>query len=451
MKHIILASVFLFLSSQLFAQSASTQSAAAAAPAPAVVETDNSSKITLLIDYDLKFRALSYSNVDYTRPSNDKLSDTMFLQYLALEFNGQFDNRIDMNARVASYGISGRANNVFISPYLNNDYPVFLETAYLTYKSDSKSEIPFSLHVGKQDIYEGSGLIIGLINNGLVGMRGEVDFFNLFALEAFASKVDAANFDVYGGNIKLKTVPTFELGVYREYNDSGWEYEKGVRASTTSGYDDKTFYNFRIYSQEAKYKYNIEFAKQGGERFVSSTESVKYDSLAILIEGGLSGKIFNMDSNAEVLFSYTDSKNGNVFNPTFARRYNGIGRVGFGNLFAANNADSFLILPDGIAGINTLGAKFDIFPWKFLQAGAGLYLYFASDAPPDASGAGLAEVFGAKADLGSEFDFFVKYFYQKYFDAGLNFSVYAPPSDPKNVFANHDNSYLIQFEVNAKF
>jgi len=408
--------------------------------------------LKFFIDYNLIFRALSYSNVDYTRAQGSEASGSVFSQYMTLDFTGQFENTIEMNARVASYGISGKTDGLFLSPYSSNDYSAFIQTAYVTFKNgDNKAFIPFSISAGKQNITAGSGLIIDSNQVGLAGVRANAEFFNYFAVDAFAAKIDTLDFDVYGGNISLKTAPTFELGVYSERNNSGYEFSQGVQSSTTTGYDNKNFYDFRIYNKDKKYNYNIEIAQQGGQRFITSTDTVNYNSMAFLFQGGMSGRVLDMKTNAGLLFSYTNSTEGNVFNPTFARRYNGIGRVGFGTLFAANNSDSFIALPDGFAGINTIGANLDVSPLKALTTGAAVYFYSASYAPAEASGAGLAQLFGAKADLGNEIDVFLKYNYLKYFDAGITFAIYMPPSDPNNVFANHDNSYLIQFEVNAKF
>ncbi|MCL2390510.1 MAG: hypothetical protein FWC88_03705, partial [Endomicrobia bacterium] len=81
------------------------------------------------------------------------------------------------------------------------------------------------------------------------------------------------------------------------------------------------------------------------------------------------------------------------------------------------------------------------------------YLYSASDfrGAGDAGDAGLSSLYGAKADLGNEFDFFAKYGYKKYFDVGFNFAVYTPPSNTQNVFGNTGPSYLFQVEVSSRF
>jgi hypothetical protein len=151
------------------------------------------------------------------------------------------------------------------------------------------------------------------------------------------------------------------------------------------------------------------------------------------------------------LFSYAGAKGENSFSPTFSRRYNGLQRVGYGTLFAANNTDSFIVIPDGYYGINTLGASFDILPFDFLTTGISCFMYSASDAPVDAGDAGFANLYGAKASLGKEFDFFVKYRYKNYFDIVLNFALYMPPSNANKVFTNTDSSYLFQMGVNSKF
>ncbi len=411
-------------------------------------------KISLIFDYDLNFRAASYSNVDYTSPK--AVGDSIFSQYLSLNIIGKFEDRIEMSGKLASYGLSGKENPVFMMPYKEDDFSLFLETAFLTFKSAQNSVIPYKLYGGKQEFTAGDGLIVDGNNNGMLGFRGTADFFKNFTLDAFAAKADNYDFSVYGGSLKIKMAPVIEIGIYQERNNTGFEYEKGVLADTstqTIRYDNKTFYDLRITGGNKKYKYRLEGAQQKGElvRSTATAENTEYDAYAFVLEGSWSGTILKAQSNAKLMFSYADAKGDNAFNPTLARRYNGLQRIGYGTLFAANSADSFFILPDEYGGINTLGAQFDVSPWNFLQTGIGFFLFSATDAPPDAGNPGFAEIYGAKADLGNEFDFFVKYSYKHYFDAGLSIAVYTPPSGDKSGFANNDSSYLFQLEVSSKF
>lgn len=409
---------------------------------------------SLVIDYDLKFRGASYSNFDYT--SNEIKVNDIFQQYLSLNIIGKFDDRVEMSAKFAASGIGGKVNPVFIMPYTeyDSDYSIFLQEAFLTFKSEQKTDMPYLFTLGKQEITTGDGLIFDGNSNGILAVRGRADLTDLFAADAFIAKVQNENFNIYGGSLKVKINPVVEIGVYQERNDTKSLYKKGIKSEDPLDcihYDNKTFYDLRVLGGNEKYKYKIEVARQNGELVKSSTDTVDYNTMAFLLEGSWSGNLFKMPSNAKLLFSFANANKENVFNPTFTRRYNGLQRIGYGMLFAANNVDSFLVFPEGYAGINTLGFNFNTSPWKFLETGLGLYFYSASDAPVEVNSKGISELYGAEAELGNEIDFYVKYTYKHYFDTGLGFAIYTPPSGAGDLFKNTDMSYLIQLEVNSKF
>ncbi|MDR1196494.1 MAG: hypothetical protein LBL00_08480 [Endomicrobium sp.] len=408
---------------------------------------------SLVLDYDLRFTAASYSNLDYTY--KEAKSESVYRQYLGVNIIGKFDDRIEMSAKLASYGISGKQNEAFDMPYLREKFSFFLESAYLNFKSETDAFIPYVLTFGKQYFTAGDGFIIDSNQNGLLGARVKADILDSFSVDVFAGKVDNIDFSVYGGSIKFKIAPAIEIGIYQERNDTGFAYEKGVVSDSgvyTINSDIKTFYDIRLTGGNQKYKYRLEAAQQTGQLVRSSmTDTVDYDVFAFVAEGSWKGQILKMEANAKMVFSYAQAEDENSFSPTFARRYDGLQRIGYGTLFAASGGDSFLILPYGYRGINTIGVNFDVFPWKFLQTGLGFYMYSASDAPPDAGDAGFAKLYGAKADLGNEIDFSVKYEYLNYFDIRFGFAVYTPPTNGGKVFSNTQASYLYQIEVNAKF
>ncbi|MDR1695434.1 MAG: hypothetical protein LBR69_02210 [Endomicrobium sp.] len=405
--------------------------------------------ISLVVDYDLHFTAASYSNLDYTLPN--KASDNIFAQYFSLNVIGKFSGNVEMSAKLASYGSSGKHNGFFLMPYERNDSSVFLETAFLTYKN--KGAVPFTVYAGKQEITHGDGLIIDGNNNGLFGVRGTSGVSDYVDLDLFIAKDGTRDVTVLGASAAIEIFPKIEIGIYQERNNSGFAYYKGIwsEANTPINHENKTFYDIRMSGGNSKYGYKIEAAKQTGELVRTSSDTLEYDNFAFAFEGMWKGKILKRDSNAKLLFSYANADGENSFNSSFSRRYDGVKRVGHGELFAANNADSFLVLPEGYYGINTVGAAFDIKPFGFLQTGLAFYLYSASDVGVEAGDAGFASLYGAKADLGNEIDFFAGYAYKEYFDVVFNFAVYTPPSNTKDVFQNADAAYLLQIEVSSKF
>jgi hypothetical protein len=415
------------------------------------IKEETFGRISLSVDYDLNFRAASYSNINYS--SSSAQGAFVYAQHLSVNIVGKFDDNIEMSAKIASYGSSGKDDAVFFMPYAGRAYEAFAQTAFLTFKDHINYDIAYAASVGKQDFSYGDGFIVGDNNNGLLGARLKFDFYKELALDLFAAKDNARDFDVYGGSLKINLQPCVEIGFFGERNNTGRLYYKGVlNEDMPIERDDKIFYDLRITGGNEKYKYGIEAAKQQGNFSGVSLQTSDYDVYAFCLEGSWKGSVANLfDADATAVFSFSNSEGDNVFNPSFAKRYDGISKTGYGTLFAASVSDSFLALPQGYAGINTLGAKLNAYLLSSLKASAALYFYSASDAPAGVKAGALSGLYGAKGDLGTEMDLSVKYSYKNYFDVTFDFAIYLPPSETGGVFENSENSYLFQIGVISKF
>ncbi|MDR1474319.1 MAG: hypothetical protein LBS38_01340 [Endomicrobium sp.] len=411
------------------------------------------SKISLALDYDLQFRAVSYSNIDYT--SAKTKSADVFSQYLNLNVIGKFDDKIEMSAKLGSYGFSGKYYSAFEMPYEGRDFEIFLETAFLTFKNEKGFSLPYKIYIGKQEFHYGNGFIVDGDNTGMLGAEVNIELSRFLTLDMFASKVSDENFNFYGINFNFFSF--IELTLCQERNDSGYIYIKGLSTKNSGDdsnkieYDNKTFYDIRMANNGKKYEYAIEAAQQKGGLLKDNRQKVDYDAYMFSLNGVWHVDMFRRDANACILFTYSGAKGENCFNPTFAKRYNGLQRIGYGTLFAANTTDSFIVLPKGYYGINTLGGCFDISPFNAFTLGVSYFFFSASNAPTDAGDAGFSKIYGAKADLGKELDFFVKYKYKNYFDIVFDFAWYTPPSKADKVFANINSSYSFQIGIVARF
>jgi hypothetical protein len=410
-------------------------------------------KISLVLDYNLQFRAAFYSNIDYT--SIKTKSVDIFSQYLNLNVIGKFDDKIEMSAKLGSYGFSGKYYNAFEMPYEGRDFEIFLETAFITFKNEKSLSLPYKIYIGKQEFHYGNSFIIDGDNTDMLGAEVNIELSRFLTLDMFASKVSDENFNFHGINFNFFSF--IEFTVCQERNDSGYIYIKGLSTKNSGDdsnkieYDNKTFYDICIANNGKKYKYAIEAAHQKGGILKDSTQKVDYDAYMFSLNGAWHGDMFRRDTNASILFTYSGANGENCFSPTFAKRYNGLQRIGYGTLFAVNTTDSFIVLPKGYYGINTLGCSFDISPFNAFNSGVSYFFFSASDAPTNAGDSGFAKIYGAKADLGKELDFFVKYKYKNYFDIVFDFAWYMPPSKADKVFANINSSYLFQIGIVARF
>jgi hypothetical protein len=408
-------------------------------------------KISLALDYDMQFIAASYSNIDYTLAK--RKSSDIFSQYLNLNIIGKFGDRIGMSAELGSYGFSGKYDNAFKMPYYDKDFSFFLETAFLTFKSEKDFSMPYKLYIGKQEFHYGSGLIVDRDNTGLLGAEANIKLFKFLTLDMFTSKIPDENFNFYGINFNFYSL--VELTICQEQNNSGFLYKKGLSTKFSDKiiieHDNKTFYDLRVANDGDKYGYSVEAVQQRGSLSKYNNKTVNYNAHMFNLNGVWHGEIFSKESNANIVFTYSTAKGENCFCPTFAKRYNGLQRIGYGVLFAANATDSFIVIPNGYYGINTLGFSLDIYPLDAISSGLAYFLFSAADAPVGAGDAGFARIYGAKADLGKEFDFFVKCKYRNYFDIVFDFAVYIPPSKADKIFVNMESSYLFQLGITSRF
>lgn len=419
---------------------------------------------SLSIDADYVLRGVSYPNIDFdASTSSDSLH--YYSQRLILSVTGKPAQGIEVGAKITSLGVVGSTSTIFSVPFPKTDFTPYIENAYI--KAANFADIPLDITIGRQSITYGDGLIISDNGTGFNAIRiaGRYEKPIPFEAELFTAKIKEnftpdTDFDLYGavGSASWRTL-LWEIGYFEQKDFSGSKYRQGSLEADTRAIV-KQFYDFRIGKKEKVASYQFEIAKQGGYVQKLDRSSIKLDGISYTAYGELIGektKLGKVIAHALLQVSSGDDNPTSLddddesFSPDFTRRYDGLERKGYGDLFAATPMGSFFTIPSPYSGINTLsiGTGFSpLYAWTFE---ATYFLYSASQGPKGAPAAsGFERLFGAEFAMGVELDLTVKYVHSKYTETKFTFSRYTPPRFevywPKN-----EPAARYQLEFSAKF
>lgn len=416
---------------------------------------------SLSVETEYRLRGINYSNLDYDKTTS---SDSLhyYSQRLRIGIAGKFAPDIEIGSRLTAVGISGSTVNYFNAPYPRTDFTPYVENAYVKIKKLADSDV--DLTVGKVTLAYGDGLILG--DNGIGYNTIKIDgsfntpipllhfgigkrFYSGLAwiptrFETFLSKVSEAinqdkDSDLMGGVLTFDVNRNlFEIGYFDSRDYSGTLYRRGSNYYATHSIS-KNFLDFRIGKKDRQGSYQFELAREAGSVVKDDGTSVNIEAMGWVAEGKLIGDktklgkvearallgVFSGDQNPGSTGSDTDG----LFSPDYTKKWDGLERAGYGNLFGAVPQGSFLELPASYSGINTLGigaAFTPLYAWTF---GVDYYLFSASQGPKGApTASGFERIFGAEFSLGIEMDLSAKILLNKYAEMKLSYDRYTPPS-----------------------
>ena len=435
---------------------------------------------TLDINTDYRLRGISY-DYDPTVESSTATQHSLsyYSQRLKVGVTGNFDKGIEVGAKLTSLGIVGTTATVGAVPFSKTDFSPFVENAYIKFKSFS--DWPLDVIAGRQTISYGDGLILddngtGLNAIRLIGhfklpvpfSRGntlplDLEYFTIQVNETLTANSDT---DIYGGILSLYLGKNlFEFGYFDESDFSGSTYirDPGSPIAAVNLWPtkaiDKRFLDFRLGEKEKIAAYQIEFAKQSGYVTRLDGSQINFDGLGYLISGKLvneNTKIGKVTARALISYasgnsdtnSFADDKS---FSPTYTKKYDGLERGGYGTIFGATPGDSFVQVPDGYSGNDTVNVGIDISPVYNLTFGMDYFFLATSEAPKGApESTGFERFYGANFSLGSELDLSVKLNNSKYSAISLAYCTYAPPQNSA-IWPNSKSITSFRLEIAAKF
>ncbi len=424
----------------------------------------------LFLDTDYRLRGVNFTNNDYdTSTSSDAWS--YYSHRLRLTLTERFDPDTEIGARITSLGIAGSTTTPYAVPFPRTDFTPYIENAYV--KLSNLMEQDLSLTAGKQPLEFGDGFVVSDNGTGATGISAAgrwdvpvpfVRFVFPLRAEVFTAKL-AENFrsssdkDISGA---VLSVPwgkyLYEISYFDQADRSGTAYTQGALSVPTNAIL-KRFYDLRVGRKEDISEWQFEIAKENGQITRSDTnESVTINGMGYTLSGKLIGKDTKLGHvTARALIAYSSGDNDPLsfdddesFSPDLTRKFDGLERVGYGELFAATPIDAQLPIPGGYSGIDTLSLGADISPLYAWTFNATYFLYAASQGPkgaPEASG--FERIYGAEFALGIELNLSAKYEYSKNVQMKVSFSRYTPPRS--DLWPKNDPATRYLMEIAAKF
>ena len=447
---------------------------------------------TLDVETDYRIRGILYTNNDFdNNTSTDALA--YYSQILHLTLTGKFNEGVEICTRISAVGVAGSttvftgipgsSSTVTTVPYPSTNFTPYIDYAYV--KINNMADTPVTIIAGKQPLTYGNGLIISDNGTGINAFRiyGKYrlslpvpkfnfkkggDLFDYYPLaletEFFTAKLadgltPGYDHDLYGivnryDNDKYH----FEVSFFEDADGSGTKYYKGLNAYDTNSIK-KYFYDLYFTRKEDISNFRFEIAKENGTLQRSDGAQINLDGLGYNLYGELIGdktKLGKVTAHAMIAFNTGDNNpplfaDDGSFNPSQTKRFDGLERSGYGELFAASPYDSTFALPSTYSGIDTLNVGVDFSPVYGWNLGLDYFYFAATEGPsgaPDASG--FEKLYGANFSLGVEMDLYAKYSYSKYTEMRLSFARYTPPQFA--VFWPHsDPAARYQFEISAKY
>jgi hypothetical protein len=391
-------------------------------------------KTSLDLGLDYRLRGVSIGNNDMDKRTKDSLS--YYSQSARFYMRAWLNEDVEASFRLHSINLWGmEGTSTLATAYPKADGTPWVEEAYIHLPNMMNKRV--NVILGRQPITVGDGMLVSSDDAGFNAIRAQValplktelDVFNAKVVETLNGHKDA---DLQGLIFRARQDERhWELGVIQEFNGAGTNYVLGPSTYTASRVE-RRFYDLRLFGDLKDAYYKLELAMEQGEaRILPANDKIKIKGIGQKIELGAQkdtekwGRfgvkaIFALGSGDDNGSTGTDES----FRPTFAHRWDGLQRSGYGGHFAATLSDAYdpnapftpgaTGLPAGVSGIKTLG--FGIFSTqKVFWTGSLDYYTYES----------RTSLTGLR-DLGSEIDASVTYRYTGFVTFSLGEDLFFP-------------------------
>lgn len=395
--------------------------------------TARAANLSLGADYLL--RGVSIEDRD-TRVQSSSYYDQRIEAYLTTDLSKDVEASFRVQS-VGPWGLEGSTNSLTENTrYPSADGNVWIQNAFVRLPNIWKGNI--ALTVGRQPIQWGDGHILADDHLGFNAIRlhlrspwraieFDVDGFTAKINEGIRGNTDTDLHGVVLGYDRESVRWEF-MGLF-ENNKSGSEYEVG--ADTTpfaSKAIERMIYGVRFITNLKDAYLKAAYYQQGGKvtRLDGGNKiDLKGSGYMIGVGGKQDTKKFGR-FGAVLEFSEGSGDKGSTegtdeaFRPTFASRWSGLERQGYGRYFAATMSDAYSPdnpfsnasaqndgLPDGVSGIQTGRFGMELTPWA---AWTFTFDYYQYKARSKNSAVSNSVTMGNK-ELGTELDFGIEYRY----------------------------------------
>lgn len=381
----------------------------------------------LSLGADLKVRGIGVEERDKTLPSSS-YTNQQLSAYLITDLSKDVEATIRVQS-IQPWGVEN-STNPLSTRYPDANGGVWIQNAFVRLPSIWKNRI--ALTIGRQPIVWGDGAILSdddlgfnavrlQINSPFDWLNADLDSFSAKINETFAQKQDA---DLYGVQLGLnRDAVRWEIMGLFENDKTPQGYAMGSSSTPTTA----THIKRQIYGIRAKT--NLKDAFLRGEYYIQRGNVDRSDANDIELAGtayviGLGGskdtkKIGNFGAILEVAEGDGDSaetpNEDEAFRPTYASRWDGLDRKGYGQYFASSFSDAYNPsdpfastsslndgLPEGASGIQSIHFGMELTPWAAWTFNFDYFQYRAKK--------GNSEVNQlTNKELGVEFDYSLTY------------------------------------------
>ena len=415
---------------------------------------------SLNLGVDYRLRGISIGNNDMQKTTKDSLD--YYSNSARAYMTAWLNEDVEASFRAQSIGIWGLegANDPLLAHtrYPHADGTPWVEEAYVHLPNLFDKHLNFI--IGRQPILIGDGMLVASDELGFDALRAqlrgpwhtELDVFTAKIAEALSSgKGDS---DLKAAIFRAQQEDRhWELGFIQENNGSGGDYRLGISTHTAARVD-RRFYDGRLFGDLKDAYYKMEVAMQSGQASLGPDGSkVKLKGLGERLELGAQKDTEKWGLfGVKALFAQgTGDDNGTAnvdeaFRPTFAHRWDGLQRSGFGSHFAATLSDVYDPnapfaagsngIPLGVSGVRTEGLGIFSTQKVFWTGSLDYYAYTA-----------MESVTGLK-NLGDEIDAKVTYRYTGFVTFNVGVSLFFPG----NVYGNDASRVTCtSFETHVHF
>jgi hypothetical protein len=382
---------------------------------PTLVGADLS---TLNLGLDYTLRGIGVQNNDTDTSTSDTLS--YYSHQARVYMNGWLNKDVEAGLRVQSVNIWGLEGSTSApaSRYPSTDGTPWIEQMYIRMPHLIGKHLDLTL--GRQPLVIGDGMIVSDDNLGFNALRARAYLPGNFGLDLFTAKIeetlhDKKDSDLNGAVASLARGDNhWELSWIQESHKSPSTYTLGL-STVTANNITRTFYDIRLFGDLKDAYYKLEFALANGNSRVGD-QNIKISGIAEKIELGAQSDTARFGRfGVKALYASGSGDDADTtdkdesFRPTFAKRWDGLQRSGWGQHYGATLSDAYDSqdpfsptasgLPPGASGIKTLG--FGIFTVQWINW-TGSIDYYTYDSRVKVA---------SENSLGAELDFGVAFRY----------------------------------------
>jgi hypothetical protein len=412
---------------------------------------------SLNMGMDYRLRGVAIENNDLVDQTRDRLNYNS--HNIRFYMTSWLNRDVEASLRLQSIGFWGLEGSTRtpVTRYPRADGTPFVEEAYIHLPHFAWNKV--NLILGRQGIVIGDGLLVSDDDLGFNAIRAQADLPFAVDVDGFSAKITEAlgpseDTDLYGLVLGTNRKHNrWELAWIREKQNAGGPYVL-AGSTTTAGRVMRQFYDLRLFGNLGDAYYKLEYAMQTGDaQVLAPAGNVQLEGNGQKLELGAQtdhpkwGRfgvraLYASGTGDDPGTTGTDE----AFRPTFARRWDGLQRAGYGRHFAATLSDAYdrnepfsptaTGLPTGYSGIKTMG--FGIFSTQGVvwTGSVDYFIYEAMTKPAIAT----------NKDLGAELDAGLTYRYTGFVTFGLGMA-YFFPSDAFGASASRATRYTAEAHV----